>query len=452
MTTVLAFVVVLGVLVFVHELGHFAAAKWAGIYVHRFSIGMGAPIPWLRVRRGETEYAISWLPLGGYVRMASREEEGSARAIEGGDALPAIADDRYFEAKPVWKRIIVISAGVVMNIVFAWGVFLFLAVRGGRQVDPTVTVGRVAATLPAGAEALATLAPGDRIASVNGRPVTSWDDIEAGIADATGDSLVLALGDGRRLAIRIHGDAVAERLRASQSISPYRAPVVGTVMPGRPAARAGLEMGDSVISIDGAPVAQWYDFVRVVEGAAGRELLLVVSRAGARREVRVTPGAESITDSGGAVRTVGKIGVGIQSPTHAVPYSGLEPLGAATRATLGATGQIWRTVKGLVAGRVSRSELGGPILIGQLAGQTARLGLEAFLGFMALISVNLAVLNILPIPLLDGGHLVFLVAEGILRRPLSLQLRERLSMVGLGALGLVFLLALSNDIRRLIGL
>jgi regulator of sigma E protease len=143
--TVLALIVVLGVLIFVHEAGHFVAAKWAGIYVHRFSLGLGPPIPWLTFRRGETEYSISWLPLGGYVKMASREEDIGSSALEGGAPAVAVPPDRVFEAKPIWQRMVVILAGVTMNALFAWAVFAFLAYKNGRQIDPVTTVGRVVA-------------------------------------------------------------------------------------------------------------------------------------------------------------------------------------------------------------------------------------------------------------------------------------------------------------------
>src|SRR4051794_22743629 len=159
--SVLALIVVLGVLIFVHEAGHFIAAKWAGIYVHRFSLGLGAPIPWLTFRRGETEYSISWLPLGGYVKMASREEDIGGSPLEGGRPEAVVPPDRMFEAKPVWQRMLVILAGVTMNALFAWCLFTFLAVKNGRQIDPVTTVGRVVDELiPPGAEAFRQIRPG----------------------------------------------------------------------------------------------------------------------------------------------------------------------------------------------------------------------------------------------------------------------------------------------------
>src|SRR3954470_16110437 len=164
LTTIIALIVVLGVLIFVHEAGHFLAAKWAGIYVYRFSLGLGPPIPWLTFRRGETEYSISWLPLGGYVKMASREEDISSSALEGGAPTVPVPPDRVFEAKPVWKRMIVILAGVTMDLLFAWAGNVGLAAKNGRAYDPTTAVGRVVPELvPHGSEAVLRIPPGTRI-------------------------------------------------------------------------------------------------------------------------------------------------------------------------------------------------------------------------------------------------------------------------------------------------
>ena len=198
--TILSFLVVLGVLIFVHEAGHFMAAKWAGIYVHRFSLGLGSPIKWLTFQRGETEYSVSWLPLGGYVKMASREEEATSAALEGPGSDVQVPPDRVFEAKPVWKRMIVILAGVTMNFLFAYLVYAGLAVRNGRQVLEETRVGAVVDSLiPAGAEALRSLRPGDRIASIAGMPVTSWNDVMGQLQNAPGDVITMTLDDGRTL-------------------------------------------------------------------------------------------------------------------------------------------------------------------------------------------------------------------------------------------------------------
>jgi regulator of sigma E protease len=452
LTTVLSLIVVLGVLVFVHEAGHFLAAKWAGIYVHRFSLGLGAPIRWLTTRRGETEYSISWLPLGGYVKMASAEEDIGSSPLEGGAPAVQVPPDRMFEAKPIWKRMIVILAGVTMNALFAWLLFTFLAAKNGRQIDPVTTVGRVVPELvPPEAEAFKSIRPGTRIVSVNGKPVTTWDEIEEGIANSPESEIRLQLGDGSVVTAAIHQDALEQRLKASQALQPYRAPVVGQVVPGRPAARAGIQPGDTITAINGQPVTQWYDLLETLQKNVGRPLKVEVARAGSRVRYDITPYVDSVTGPGGKREAIGRIGVALGSDFRSEPLSLGQAVVEGWRGTVGASTQIVRTVRGLFSGRISRREVGGPILIGQLAGESARMGLDAFLGFMALISINLAVLNLLPVPVLDGGQFLFLLAEAVVRRPLPLKLRERLTMVGLVLIVLLMGLAFSNDIRRLFG-
>ncbi len=452
LTTVLSLIVVLGVLVFVHEAGHFVAAKWAGIYVHRFSLGLGSPIRWLTFRRGETEYSISWLPLGGYVKMASREEDAGSSALEGGSAEVVVPPDRVFEAKPVWKRMLVILAGVTMNAVFAWFLFTFLAAKNGRQIDPVTSVGRVVAEmLPPEAESFKTIPPGTRILSINGRPVSAWDEIVSGIANAPEPEITIALEGGRTVTAAIHQDALEQRLKASQALQPFRAPVVGQIVPGRPAARAGIQVGDTITAISGTPVAQWYDLLELMQKQTGQPLSVEVGRAGGRRRFAITPYVDSITGADGKPQAIGRIGVAVAGDFRSEPLSLGQAAVEGWHATVGASTQIVRTVRGLFSGRISKREVGGPILIGQLAGESARMGLDAFLGFMALISINLAVLNLLPVPVLDGGQFLFLLAEAVVRRPLPLKLRERLTMVGLVLIVLLMGLAFSNDIRRLFG-
>ncbi|MFZ5623855.1 MAG: RIP metalloprotease RseP [Gemmatimonadota bacterium] len=450
--TIVALLVVLGVLVFIHELGHFLAARWAGIFVHRFSLGIGNPIKALTITRGGTEYSVSWLPLGGYVKMATAEEEVTSSALEGGKPQVQVPPDQYFEVKPVWKRMVVILAGVAMNALFAFVVFSGLAAKNGRRLDPVTTVGRVIDSLvPPGAEALRQLREGDRITAVNGKPVASWDDIVSGISLGGGGTITLEVEGRAPLTLAIPADALEDRLKASLALEPSRAPVVGQVLPGRPGERAGLEVGDSILAANGEPLTQWWQLVNIIQQSAGKPLTLAVARGGQRLEVVVTPEPERVPSAGGPLREVGKIGVGVKTETRSEPYTVLGAVRAGAEATFSASTQIVRAVQGMISGRTSARSVGGPILIGQMAGQAARLGLDDFLAFMALISVNLAVLNLLPIPVLDGGQFLFLVAEAVLRRPLSLRLRERLTMAGLAVVAMLILLAFSNDIMRLVG-
>ena len=452
LVNILSLVVVLGVLVFVHELGHFISAKAFGIWVHRFALGIGKPIPWLKFHRGETEYAICWLPLGGYVKMASREEDPASAALEGGPASANVPPDRVFEAKPVWKRMIVILAGVTMNVLFAWLVFSGLYFKNGLNVTTITTVGSVSTSaLPPGAEELARLAPGDKIVRVAGKPVTAWEEIQEEMISTAADSFTLELDGKPPVTLRIHPDALEARVRAFQALQPLIPPVIGQVVPGGPGGKAGVKSGDTLVALAGRPIVQWREAVDLIEAHPDQDLALTVGRGGGRMELAAHTLAETVKDSSGE-RKVGKLRLGPDLPERHDPLSLGKALGQGAKQTLSASTTVVRLVRGMFSGRVSTREVGGPIAIGIAAGQAAQLGLVMFLGFMATISVNLAVLNLLPVPVLDGGQFLFLLGEGILRRPLSVKLRERLTLVGLVLLFLLMILAFSNDIRRWLGL
>lgn len=450
--TVLALVVVLGVLIFVHEAGHFVAAKWAGIYVHRFSLGLGPPVPWLTFRRGETEYTISWLPLGGYVKMASKEEDIGSSALEGGAPSVPVPPDRVFEAKPIWVRMLVILAGVAMNALFAWAVFAFLAYKNGRQIDPVTTVGRVVQEgVPPEAAALKQIRSGTAIVRINGDSMESWDEIVSTMVNTPEPEVRLQLSDGSTQVLPIHPDALEERVKAAQALQPFRAPVVGQVLPDKPAGKAGIQEGDTIMAVNGQPVGQWYDLLELLQASGGQSLDVEVARGGRRLSFDIQPYVDTIPGPDGKPRPVGRIGVAVGTRLLSEPLSPGQAVAEGGRATVRASTQILRTVRGLFSGRISGRAVGGPILIGQLAGESARLGLDTFLGFMALISINLAILNLLPVPVLDGGQFLFLLAEAVIRRPLPMKLRERLTTVGLVLIVLLMGLAFSNDIRRIFG-
>jgi regulator of sigma E protease len=254
------------------------------------------------------------------------------------------------------------------------------------------------------------------------------------------------------LVLAVPGTPGDARIRLLQALKPAWAPRLGYVAPGRPADAAGLKSGDRVVRAAGDTVRYWGDLVRVIEGHPGDTVVLTVRRGDSLFTTRVVPSAEQDTDFlAGGRHAVGKIGVGpLLEPRH-VRYGLGGTLWEATRRTLSDAGLVVFTVKGLIVGQVSPRELGGPIFIGQLSGQVAQIGLEPFLAFIALFSVNLAVLNLLPIPVLDGGRLVFLLAEGIRRRPLSVGLRTRLSQAGVALLLAIMALALVNDLLRVFG-
>ncbi len=443
--------VVLGILVFVHEAGHFLAAKWAGVWVHRFALGIGNPIPGLSFRRKETEYAICWLPLGGYVKMATAEEEATSSALEGGTPDDVVVPpEMYFEAKPVWKRMVIILAGVTMNALFAWMVFTGLAAQNGRAVNPETRVGVVnVAGLPDVLAPLALLAPGDTILAVNGAPVRQWGDVTDGIMSASAGEVTITVAGKADIVLPVHPDAIEERALAAGALDSWRPAIVSSVAPGSPALRAGLERGDTILTVGGVPTPQWWDLKAVVSGHPGDTLALDVARGTDRLRLSVVPGSEVAKDADGVEVTLGVIGVTSAGPTVFEPLTLGESFGEGFRATVNASTTVVRSIRGMITGRVSRRAIGGPILIAQMAEESAQAGIGIFFGFLGIISINLAVLNLLPIPILDGGQFLFLLAEGVLRRPLSLKLRERLTLVGLMLVGALMVFAFWNDLSRI---
>lgn len=450
--TVAVLLVVLGVLVFVHELGHYLAAKKFGVWVHRFAVGMGPPIKALSFRRGETEWAIAWLPLGGYVKMASKEEDPASGVLEGGPENATVPPDRVFEAKPVWQRMVIILAGVTLNLLFAWLVYVGLAAKNGRQYDPTLTVGRVVASaLPEQARALADVQPGSRITRMNGVEAHDWGDVTAAITTGSGDQITFEFANRAPISIDLHSDQLVERANLAAAIAPQHAAIVGQVVAGGAADKAGIQPEDSVMTIDGVMIHAWTDAVERIEAAPGRPLAMTVMRGGAPVSLTVTPASELRTPGDSASGVIGRVGIYQKVPYLTEPLTFGEAVGAGSEQTWVAAGTIVRTFRGLLTGRVSSKEVGGPILIGQLAAQSARAGLDVFLAFMALISVNLAVVNLLPIPVLDGGAFLMLAVEGVIRRPIPTRVREVVQLVGLGLVVLLMVVAFKNDILRLLG-
>jgi regulator of sigma E protease len=449
LVAIVAGIVVIGVLIFVHELGHFLAAKAVGIAVLRFSFGLGPRTP-LGIRIGETDYCISWIPFGGFVKMAGLEEEGAPGSLEGARQEAEVAPERTFDAKPLWARIVVILAGVAMNALFALALYVTIAKAYGVRFDPTVTVGSVdASRLPMGAAALRSLQSGDRIVRVNGDSVSSWDDVLDALLTAPGSRITIEVaGRGSPILADVSRSEAARDSLAS-AIAPWHEAIVGTVVSGQPAARAGLERGDRIVMAGGHPVPSWEVLVGIIEGSAGKPLPLVVRRGAEELHLTPTPKAQRSRDLvTGETRVVGRIGIGTQSlPSR--PLGWLAATGAGLGETARAGGLILFTLKGLFTGAVSVRDIGGPILVGQMSGEFVQRGLDYFLGFIALFSINLAILNLLPIPVLDGGHIVFLVIEGVRGRPLSLEQRQRLTQIGFFVLVGIMALALANDFLRL---
>jgi regulator of sigma E protease len=457
----LAPILVFGLVIFVHELGHFLAAKAVGVYAPRFSIGFGPTI--FKFRRGETEYILAWLPLGGYVRMASRHdaetafmeggnEEQSAKKAEDKDYDPnamipfgpkPVPEDRWFESKPLWQRIVIMLAGVVMNVILAIVVATVLVMRQGQDVVPSRMVGTVRpiATAPQ----LAQLQFGDTVRAVNGQTVATWNEVRRQILSSS-DQVRFTTQRGEVAVPLGKGTASAEDV--ADAVIYYLPPVIDSVVAGDPAAKAGIQSGDSIISVNGHALHAWPDMVSEVGPSAGKPLTFVVARKGAIDTIVVTPKSVDERDPAtGEMRTVGKIGAAARNPAihQAVPF--IRALGYGWRITWSNAGAVFKILHDIGSGEQSVKQLGGPIAITRAAVDAARSGIDVLFQLIALLSINVAVLNLLPIPILDGGQILINILESAKGSPFSMRTREYILRAGLFAIALLFLIVMYNDTR-----
>ncbi|MEQ8230504.1 MAG: RIP metalloprotease RseP [Gammaproteobacteria bacterium] len=446
--TLASFVVALGVLVAVHEFGHYWVARRLGVKILRFSLGFGRPL-WRR-QGAETEFVVAAIPLGGYVKMLD-EREGEVPP----DELP-----RAFNRQPLATRAAVVVAGPLANFLLAFLAYWLTLVIGVTGPQPLVGAVRSDSIAAAGG-----LTAGDRILAVDEVATATWDGVFRRGLDA--------ILDGGELILRVRGEEGGERFATLDfsalgiddisegdfleelGITPVRPqvpPVIERVVPGEPAARAGLRSGDRVLSAEGAPVATWFDWVDVVRAHPARPLAIEVERGGTRIAMTLTPAAEQVDGE-----TVGRIGAEVRVPESIEPvpvarerYGALEALGGAAERTWSMSITTLRFLGKMIMGEASVRNLSGPISIAQFAGDSARLGVARFLEFLALVSVSLGVLNLLPIPLLDGGHLLYYLIEFVARRPVSETIQVYGQQIGLVVLLGLMGLAVYNDILRIL--
>lgn len=452
--TLAAFALMIGVLIFVHEAGHFIAAKLVGIQVHRFSLGFGKPL--VSFRWGETEYVIAVLPFGGYVKMAGLEDEGMMGQVEGGPPPPTQPVDpaRAFDRKPLPARIVVILAGVAMNLVLAYVVITGQLAVEGEQFLATTRIDSVdVGALPPGAGALATLASGDRLLTIGADSIRDWGDVTRALdSAAAGPLAVRTAAHPEPLVITITKDSGGRGRDVAAALEPLLPARIGIVVPGQPAYRAGLRPRDLIVGADGDTIRSWSALLHVLWSHPGRPLTLRVRRADSTLTIALTP--DSVTDRTAASprpRTYGQIGAQLDLPIAYHREGVVRALGDGFLITVADGGQILGSLRDLVLGRVSVGQaLAGPVAIAQVSGQVARLGVSRYLDFLSVFSINLAFLNLLPIPLLDGGQLVFLIAEGIRRRPLSIELRMRLLQIGFVIVVGLMLFVVGNDVLHLL--
>ncbi|MGH7588216.1 MAG: RIP metalloprotease RseP [Gemmatimonadota bacterium] len=456
MQTFLLTVLVLGLLVFVHELGHFMTAKWAGIAVPRFSIGLGPRV--VGFRWGETDYCLSAVPFGGYVKLAGMEGEEAFEKLEGGADEQVddsnVPPERRFDNKPIRWRLLVISAGVIMNFLLGWLIYVFLAFGEGIPTTKGARVAGVDSVALARFPALQPLADGGvEIAAVDGQPVANWYEIDRALQEARGGAAEIALADGRTIEVPVPEDDAGG---FAAGLLPLTEPLIVDVEGGSPAALAGIQAGDRIVAIDGEEVASFADVVEFVRDRPDQRMPVQIERPGEdgepeRLSLTVQTGSEQTPRaSDGKFIETGWLGV--TAETETVELGPIEALSTGTRTALQASTLIVGGLYQLVTGNVSVRSLGGPVAIGQLTGRFARRGWQSLVGWIALFSINLAILNLLPIPVLDGGHILFLAIEASRGRPLSARQKLRLSQVGLAFLVLLMALAFTSDMLRLIGL
>ncbi|HXV06940.1 MAG TPA: RIP metalloprotease RseP [Burkholderiales bacterium] len=445
-TTLLAFIVALGLLIVVHELGHYMVARWCGVKVLRFSVGFGTPL-WLR-RFGpdQTEWVVAAFPMGGFVKMLD-EREGEVAPHE---------RERAFNRQSVYRRFAIVLAGPLANFLLAIAVYWLLFMHGVPGFKPIL-----GAPPPATAAAQAQIAAGETILRVDDQEVRTWQDVRWALLERAVERQTVTLevqNEKAEIAFRkldlsgieaadLDGDFLA-KIGLTRLPPP---PVVGEVTAGKPGEKAGLKPGDRILAVDGKPLATWDDLVAAVAPKGGAPLTLQLRRGADELTVQVTP--ETVQQDG---KSIGRIWVApdraaLERQMVEVRYGPLAALGQGAVRTWEVSILSLRMLGRMIVGHVSLKNLSGPITIADYAGQSARMGWVAYASFVALISISLGVLNLLPVPLLDGGHLMYYFIEIIKGRPVSERTLEIGQRIGMVVLFTLMAFALFNDIHRLVG-
>jgi regulator of sigma E protease len=429
----------LGVLITIHEFGHFIFAKMFGVRVEVFSIGFGPPI--FRKKIGETLYQIALIPLGGYVKMYG--EDSMTEPVQGEVDKSAFEDPRSFHAKPRWQKILIAFAGPLFNFILAIVLFAVAYMMGIPQpqyMDKPVVIGYVAEDSLA--EKIG-LQPGDKIVAIDNEPVKNWKDLTIKLGMKAGHHVVLTIERNGKL-IKKELDVPEDINKMNLGISPYIPPVIGAVQKGSPAEKAGLKKGDRIIAINDKFVKSWYDIAEYIHNYKGdKPLKIFVKRGNKTLVFEVKP----VYDEKLKTKI---IGIAPIQEVKIVKYGFFEAIEKSFERTKELTIALFKVIKGLITGEVSIKTLGGPIAIAQFSGQALETGLSTFLFSMAFISLQLAYLNLLPIPVLDGGLILILLIESIIRRPLPDKFKEALAYVGFALIGTLMLFVIYNDIMRAI--
>ncbi len=431
MTTLLAFLFVLGVLVFIHEAGHFLMARWHGVRVVTFSLGFGPKL--LKWTRGNTEYAISAVPLGGYVKMAGESVE---------DDRTGAKDEFMSQSK--WVRFQVYVMGPVMNIALALILTTFVLYNGADvplwQSSPAV----IGAVAPGSAAEKAGLQVNDTIVRVAGKATPTWDDVTMGVLPKAGREIEITVDrGGQAVATTIVPASRTKYEMGDIGVTPKVRPQVATVTPGGSAERDGMKPGDVIVAVDDQRDLTQPKVIEYIRAHPLKPVVFTVERAGAQMPITITP-----SDKG--PDGVGQIGAQIyQFESKRIDPSFPQAIQMSATQTWEQSSLILTTLKGLFTRDTPVKQLMGPVAIAELSGNAARLGWIELFSLMSMISLNLGLLNLMPIPVLDGGHIAILAMEGIARRDFSIKVKERILFAGFAMIMLLMVTVIYNDVARL---
>ena len=428
MNTIFAFLFVLGVLVFVHELGHFVAARRLGVRVITFSLGFGPKL--LKIRRGDTEYCISIIPLGGYVKMAGENPDD-----------PRTGRPDEFLSKTKWERFQILIMGPAMNIILAVVVMAIVLAQGAEvpiyQDQPPV----VGAVSPGSPAEKAGIQRGDRILTVAGDQVDTWDDLFLAVGTRPDRDVALTvMRDGQTRPVSVRTVSETRFEIGNIGVLPDINPIVASVIAGEPAERAGLKAGDVVIAVNGERMVTRTQFIEAISRNGGKEIDLTIERDEQQLHIAATP--EQRGDRG-------MLGLYVSEPTRSFKPGPLEAVQLSVQRNIEFGGLIFKTLGGLFVGETSPRQLMGPVAIAQLSGESAQAGWIALFTLMASISLNLGLLNLLPIPVLDGGHILIMALEGVARRDFSMAVKEKMLLAGFVLLMMLMVTVIYNDLTRI---
>lgn len=464
MMTILAFIVTIGILVTIHEYGHFQVARWCGVKVLRFSIGFGKPLWQKTLGKDQTEFVLAAIPLGGFVKMLDENELKAELADSESDAQSASINyseadlKRAFNRQSVWKRIAIVLAGPLANLLLAIFLYWVLFTLGVTATKPMI--GEV---LQNSLAAEASLISGEVIQKIDGKDVKSWQEARWQLLEKsleTKSVTIEAINNNNELLqhtlsfVGIDADAEVDILKklGIQEFRPKIPAVVGEVLPNSAAQKAGIMPDDKILSVDKVAVGDWEQVVTMIKNSPNKSLQLKIERDGETLQVQATPDAVKENQ-----QTIGRMGAAVKINKEALSnfiielnYSPLESLEKAIIKTWDTSLFSLKMLGKMVMGEVSLSSISGPVTIATYAGESANLGFKTFLGFLALVSISIGVLNLLPIPVLDGGHLMYYIAEIIKGSPVSEQALLIGQKVGFIVLGLLMSIAIFNDLNRLI--